>query len=281
MKRAAGFTLIELLLVAVLVGVLAALGGLLVLKPVQAFGDQARRAALVDVADLALGRISRELRHALPNSVRVATSGGLVALEFLQTTAGGRYRARPESDGSGDPLAPVLPDSFDVLGDLAAAPVPGPAGACGTPGGGDCLVIYNTGTGPGHFSAYRRDNVASITAFAGGVMSLDNGAPWSWPFPIPADQGQRFFVVRGPVSYVCDSTAGTLRRYAGYAIADPQPLPPPGGGALLADRVSGCAFSYQDGGPAARRGLVTLDLSLTDAGETVRLVYQVHVLNMP
>jgi MSHA biogenesis protein MshO len=80
------------------------------------------------------------------------------------------------------------------------------------------------------------------------------------------------------VSYVCSGTQ--MRRYSGYAIALIQPVPPAGSGALVADKLSTCSFTYATG-PSQREALVTLSLVLTDGVETVSLLYQVHVNNAP
>ena len=72
--RARGFSLTEAVMVIAITGILAGMVAVFIQKPVQGFFDTARRAALVDTADTALRRISRDLRAALPNSVRV--SGG-------------------------------------------------------------------------------------------------------------------------------------------------------------------------------------------------------------
>jgi len=94
--------------------------------------------------------------------------------------------------------------------------------------------------------------------------------------------GNRFQVVEGPVSYVCDPIAGTLTRYWGYAIAPNQPTPPPApaSSALLANRVSACNFSYQPG-VTELGGLVSMTLSLSQAGETVNLYATTQVSNQP
>src|SRR6478735_4714089 len=83
-----GFTLTEAIMVIVITGILASMVAMFIRKPVQGFFDTARRAALVDAADTVLRRISRDVREALPNSVRV--SGG-TALEFLHVRSAGRY----------------------------------------------------------------------------------------------------------------------------------------------------------------------------------------------
>src|SRR5689334_13950131 len=84
-----GFTLTEAIMVIVTTGILATMVAVFIQRPIQGFFDTARRAALVDAADTVLRRISRDVREALPNSVRV--TGG-TALEFLHMRAAGRYR---------------------------------------------------------------------------------------------------------------------------------------------------------------------------------------------
>jgi MSHA biogenesis protein MshO len=85
-------------------------------------------------------------------------------------------------------------------------------------------------------------------------------------------------VVDTPVSYVCSGTQ--MRRYSGYAILPAQPVPPGVAGALIADKLSACSFAYAPGS-SQRGALVTLNLALTDSGETISLIYQVHVNNVP
>ena len=96
------------------------------------------------------------------------------------------------------------------------------------------------------------------------------------------------FLVDEPVSYLCDTGAGTLTRYSGYAIAssqadrdsDAELLAAGASSTLIATRVSACAMSYAPG-TAQRAGLVSISLAVADTGETVSLLHQVHVDNVP
>ena len=280
-----GFTFVELIVVVVLVGALSVMGGMMIAMPISSFVDTSRRAELVDIADNALQRMSREVRSALPNSVRIRNVGTLWALEFLNSSTGGRYRARQEAAATGNPLSGTGIDSFDVLDGITGTINPGPAGQANClNGNSDCLVIYNTGFGVGYFNAYNGDNIAAITAVGAGSITYNNGAFWSFPFPIPPSASQRFYIVDSPISYVCDSSTAELRRYQSYGISPVQPVPPAGVGNLLADNIQNCAsaFGYA-ASPGVRHGLVTFQLEVVDvaSGDSVSLLYQAHVVNVP
>ena len=76
-----GFTLVEAIIVIVLTGILAGVVAVFLVIPVTGYFDVARRAELTDTADTALRRISRDLRLALPNSIRVTSCN--TAIEFI------------------------------------------------------------------------------------------------------------------------------------------------------------------------------------------------------
>lgn len=263
MRRAdQGFTLIELLTVLVVVSVLAAMTTDIVRLPIKSYLDLERRTALLDNAESALRLMQRDIRRAVPNSIRIA--GGGTALELLHTSDGGRYRAKPASDGSGDILDFTTADSsFDVIGALSAAPQ------------GE-IVIYNLGNGTA--DAYAGSNRATLHNTSTASRLVLNSAVL---FPLQSPQ-QRFFIIDTPLTYRCDLVAGTLLRYSGYAINAAQTNPPSGAtGQLQANRVASCSFDYSSA-TASHSGLVTLAMTLTDsAGESIRLIRQIHIDNAP
>ena len=236
---------------------------------------------MTDIADTALRRIGRDLRLALPNSVRVTVVGSNTYLEFLPTKGGGRYRAALAATA---PFGNILDfsnaadNSFDVLGPAVLA------------NAGDYLVIYNLGIAsatpcsvPGA-DAYQGCNRRTIVS--GGNTMTFGATALPFPFDSPS---HRFQVVTTPVTYVCAPVAGgggTLTRYWGYAIQTIQPTAPGtlssvNPGALLAKNVSICNFSYSAFAVAQRSGLVTMNLGITENGETVTLYSATHVSNVP
>lgn len=262
-------------------GVVSAVVGVYVAAPVESFDKMARRATLSDEADLALRRIARDLRAALPNSIRVTTDvAGRSYLECLEVRAGGRYRGQVASDGGGDPLDFSVADtSFDILGATPTSPWRGDISV------GDRVVVFNTGQTGG--DAYAGDNSAAISAVPTAAAKPNERvlrfAAKQFPAASPYS---RFHVISGPVSYVCDPAAGTLTRHWGYSISASQPAPPSGGqSALLATSVSACGFSYTSG-VLSSLGLASLSLTLTRSGaagspESVRLFSQIRVSGLP
>ena len=283
--RSRGFTLIEAITVVALLGALAAIAGFFIVEPFRAADDIRRRAELVDEAQLTIERMTREIRTALPNSVRVDDNGSnLFAVEIVSTRTGGRYRRLPAPGGGSDRLNRTQSsDTFDALGGLPGMGSVQTAGAGNTncannASPGDCISVYNTGQNG--FNVYARDNIAKITATdaVNDRLTYDNGG--TMPAFAAHSPQQRFFVVDDVVSYVCNTSTGQLTRHAGYGLNGSQSLSPGGSTSLMARDVSGCGFTYQ-AGSSTRSGLVTLRIALSRDNETVELLQQVHVVNAP
>ena len=114
---ARGFTLVELVVTIALSAIVVGFMTVFIAGPVASYTDQSRRAELVDLAENSLRRIARDVRRALTNSVRLNTSGTVIALELLSTADGARYRDRPPP---GDPSKRLqfsaADDAFNSIG---------------------------------------------------------------------------------------------------------------------------------------------------------------------
>ncbi|PHS68898.1 MAG: pilus assembly protein MshO [Methylophaga sp.] len=265
-----GFTLIEMIIVIVVGGIVAGITTQVLTQPINAYIDSTRRATLTATADSALKRMQRDIRRALPNSIRISADGR--TLELLHLVDGGRYRSQLASDGSGNILDFSLTDtSFDALGPLQYF--------ADISLGSDRVVVYplnSVGSDP-----YAGDNTSIIS----NTSTATNIVFSAFQFPFSSPQ-QRFFIIDTPISYACDISATAakdkvLMRYDGYAIQAAQPLPPASGNAIQANFISDCTFRY-NAGSSTRAGLVSLELVVADeTGESVRLLHQIHVDNQP
>ena len=284
-RRVRGFTLVELVLTIVLSTIVVSFMAVFISGPVASYNDQSRRAELVDLAENSLRRIARDIRRALPNSVRLNLSGSTVALELLSTIDGARYRDRPPPGNPSNRLQfASADDAFNSIGNFHNISKPFSSNE-------HFLSIYNVGV-PGA-NAYDLTDVITppgtqIDIDADAIPGEDNvriSPPFKFAYASP---GQRLFLVDGPVTYLCDNTAGTLTRYSGYTItsdqadrnSDSELLAAGASATLIADRVNSCSMAYAPG-TAQRAGLVSVALAVTDSGETVSLLHQVHVDNVP
>jgi MSHA biogenesis protein MshO len=270
-----GFTLVEMIMVIVITGVLAGMAAVFITKPVQGYVDSVRRAELTDAADVALRRMARDVRLALPNSLREVVANQ--SFEFIMTKSGGRYRA--DGDGSsstGDFLS--FTDTgdltFDVLGPMPAMEA------------GDRFVVYNLGEGYSPADAYSGGNVATIggtgviTANPVALTPSNPFASQSPPLPSPSARFQIVDKDELVVRYVCDGH--TLMRMAGCTLVA---SPACGTGSLLAGALTGeptatCSIDYTSA-TTGRIGLLYIQLTLTQSGESVTLFQQIHVDNSP
>lgn len=295
-----GMTLVEMVVAITLLAILGSVTAVFMVRPIQGYVDLARRAALVEAAESALRRQARDVRLALPRSVRIQNLAGGYAVEVLPTLEGAMYRRN--NNGAGTTTTAnrlqtnvVDNDGFDIHKFFQRITVPSSSTT-------HRLVVNNVGGSTLLTNVYLANNAAqavitplvpltTISYSATGV----NGAHHITMTPGYRFNGhssnQRIYVVETPVSYLCtanatDPAAGTLTRYYNYPITAAQPTTPAAftavnaSSALVTNYVSACTLSTTTG-EVRTRALATIMLTLADQGEEVRLVHQVMVDNSP
>jgi MSHA biogenesis protein MshO len=285
LTRARGFTLVELIIVMVITGILA--GSMVVFfKPaVESYLAVNRRAGLTDMADGAMRKMIRDVKAAVPNSIRLVEKN---CFEVIPSSDGGRFRAGPDTDWdathSGNPsrwldmTAEV--GAFDVVTALR------PATAVN-----DFVVIDNQNTD----DVYTGLNRATISGIATAPNGKDTRITLSanQQFPI-GYEGGRFQIVpanQQAVFYVCSNVnvvngtgTGTLSRLSGYGFTanSPKACPSTAGAQVMATKVASCEFTYNPNeGATQQSGYIQVQITLQDNGEPVSLLYGAHVENAP
>ena len=265
-----GFTLVEMIVVMVITGIIGGMVAIFIKAPVQGYVDSARRAELTDIADTALRRLSRDVRTAVPNSVRLT---GSKALEFLPTKDGGRYRADTGGNNNILSFGAGGTTKFDIIG----TPIPIVAGT-------DYIVIGSTQSDAAPpYDQTGTGILRKVSAMTNGNTTITFAVP---ELPVWAElPTQRFDVVDGAqqaVTYSCEGVGtaggngtGQLKRYSNYGFSHVLAGTPP----ILADKVSACTMEYDV--VNQRLGLLAIRLTLTSGGESVNLYNEIHVNNVP
>lgn len=295
-RRTAGFTLVEAIIAIVITGIVAGMVAVFIKSPIDAYVDTARRAELTDVADTAVRRLGRDIRLALPNSVRNPSDGSDLCLEFMPTKIGSRYRAAQSSGGAGDMLDFTTADSsFDMLWSNAALP------AADRIAQNDLIVVYNDGyAGNAYDYTEAGSNVAIVTSICeppdaacaatpAASSKITLTAAKQFPAESPSYRFQVVPAAEHVVGYACNG--GSLLRYSRTMTAKRDR---PGNcgavatgatAAVLAGNVANCSLKYEPPGsgtnPNGRHGMVSITLEISQGGESVQLYHQIHVDNTP
>lgn len=287
-----GFTLVEMIIVIVITGIISGMVAMFIRAPVQGYVDSARRAEMSDIADTALRRLARDVRTAVPNSLRTPNPANSQFIEFLPTQDGGRYRVTPGAGAlcggavagntDGDALSFDNTDTcFEIIGPPMTFAV------------GDAIVIGSTqsdGSLP-YLPVNNAQSVRRMVALAGAGLQIVRITASAVPFPAASQlNGYRFAVVpaaQEAVTYSCGNPgvdangdgSGTLTRYWKYGFLGAPSATPGGTSAILADKVSACQFTYNTSN--ARNSLLAVRLTITRGGESVNLYQEIHVNNIP
>ncbi|WP_222911386.1 PilW family protein [Pseudomonas sp. DNDY-54] len=288
MRSVRGFTLVELVMVIALSGIVLVMITTVLQRPLESFFAQSRRSELVEQAAVALNRMARDIRLAVPNSVRQSDAHTLETLNILQAgryvsnrTGGGGLRFSTEPSGCETTNGRC--DGFQVLdSDLQVE-------------GARWLVVNNIGAVSGHAPtpggnvwAYANPGVITPTDTTFSATSSDNETHISLSLPggdftfAYASPQRRFYLADQVVGYRCTpaSEGGQLLRYTTKTLSASVPSVAPVGSVPVASHVTACSFAYQPGNPQ-RPGLVTLSLTLARDGESITLQQQVQVDNAP
>ncbi|HEX7439481.1 MAG TPA: prepilin-type N-terminal cleavage/methylation domain-containing protein [Caldimonas sp.] len=291
-RAARGFTLIELILVIVVGSVMAATLVVFFRPAVDGYLASRARADLTDQADTALRRITRDVRMAVPNSVRTP---GSQCFEVVPSSGGGRFRSGPDSvNDSGPNCTPGTSCSASLDSAQATAVFDVLTPLVSTPAVGDWVVVGNQNPAD-VYGGVNRAAIASV-AVPAAAYGRHRITVASTQFPLGYD-GARFTLVpnaQQAVFYVCsgaDGTLdasgngrGTLYRLASYGFnaAYPVTCPAVASADVLATRVRTCSFVYDPNqGATQQSGFVWMEIELARNGEKAHLAMGAHVANGP
>ncbi|MGD8925556.1 MAG: type II secretion system protein [Thioalkalispiraceae bacterium] len=251
-----GFTLIELVITIVVLAAIMAGTAAYITNSTVAYTNVAQRDQLTSLGRVTIERVTRELRQALPNSIRIQNN----CIEFFPVKAGSVYFDLPVSSAG---------NSFTAM----SFTIPASANI-------EHVVVY-----PYNATAlYSQSNPGPLAGFASAAGSPTTTVTLTanHRFALHAPH-RRFYLVEDPVSYCIVGT--NLNRYENYGINASQATPPSGTAQLLAENIQSSdggavtPFTYVPGS-LQRNGLVTLDFRFLTDGEWIRLSHEVQIRNV-
>jgi MSHA biogenesis protein MshO len=268
-KKSAAFTLVELVMVIVVLGILSTGTVRFISNSAQGVVDSAERQALASSATIAIEKVLREVRRALPNSVHTFEDGGNSCLELVPILHSSEYVSIPTA---------VAAASFNVIKFPSAS---------GTESG--YVAVY-----PNSFnSVYATNQAVSTTlATAGSVnvatelqLILFDGAT-TYRFPT-ASPRKRLFLVSQPISF-CEDASGRLWRYQNYGfnLDSTSSIPTSGSNRILiADSLKTNSLSFNIlPAQLQRNAVVRMSLVIERGGtstEQVDITQEVQLRNVP
>jgi len=288
LKHQSGFTLVEIIIVISIMGIIGGLSALIIGRSLDSYAALERREDLQSSVRLAVERISRELRHALPHSICVHDGTSCVSTAknrfyFVPVKAMGRYQDRPGVYTAPPPIqrdrlpvSPLSRDRFDVLSTNAANPL--------TAAANDWVVVYNINnsdiyTGINNvrkrLTVIVQKDIQNDGDATNNIDQIQFGTNVSFANHSPS---RRFFIIDNTRQATLFYLNGTnLYRDTTLFAA---PNTPTGNTRLLMENVQSCTFTYTPGSQQ-RAGLLRIDITVAQQGEKIQVIHEAHVYNTP
>lgn len=275
-RSAKAFTLVELVMVIVVLGILATGSVKFISQSAQGLIDTSERQAMASSATIAVEKILREVRRALPNSVRNFSDSGNECLELVPIAHSSEYISIPTASDA---------NRFSAISFVGA-----------TAGGENGFVavypnslasVYDTTT-PGYVRSISSDRatagIVGVPAANLQEIVFDGTADYRFPTESPRN---RFFLVDQPISF-CDDANGRLWRYQSYGFHNDSSGSIPTTGTnriLIADSLQANSLSFNIlPAQLQRNAVVRMSLAIARPGsatERVDISQEVQLRNAP
>jgi len=263
--RAQGFTLIEIITVIILLSIVSVIGGRMIITTTDSYNQAQSRSKLVQKGRQSIERMVRQLRIAVPNSIRVSATGNCI--EFMPVVAGANYLSDVADTSNGAPLQNAIATAPFTLGLGSVAHV------LVAPLSSD--EIYTTA-----LPAARVD-VGALGAAP--ITSVPLGSAHRF---VRNSINQRVFIGDAPARFCVE--AADLVYYSGYefntaALGDGAPGGNPAGSAsLMSQGVAAAPAAFVlSPGTQDRNSTVDIHLQYSEGGESVVLNHTVFIRNVP
>lgn len=280
LRKSVGFTLVEMVMVIIILGILVLGVSSFVILGTRIFVESTSVDQVLSQSRFVVERMTREIRNAVPNSLRVTNTTTYQCMEFMPIQASASYIELPIAPGMASKTGTIMAPSQGIDTDHR-------------------MLVYPLT--PEHiFSALDKaiegrllrvkeyDDKTNTVTFGSATKEL------AMRFS-EASPRNRYFMVNNAVSY-CFFVNGNIRRYEGYKLNATQPVPggkinakgKMGDGVLMAEDVvittttttTNWPISYTPG-TLSNNAVVQLTPKFEVNGQAFQYQHQVQVVNVP
>jgi MSHA biogenesis protein MshO len=260
-----GFSLMELITVIILLGIITISVTNYLRFGADIYADVTGREQLLSETRFVIERMTREIREAVPNSVRVRQTGTVQCAEFLPIRASSSYVD-----------IPVFPEAATATINLVQHNI--------NAVDADKIVIYPLQPSDIYGGAPTTDTTGKIFSFATApsngnsteVLTLDNAVRFDADSPT-----ERYYLAKDAVSFCVDSVTDQITRYNGYWPGAIQAAPPAVAGVLMSDGISNATPFKYSGSTLTTNAIIQITLETLRDEETVTFYHEVHLINVP
>lgn len=274
-SKSKGFTLLELIIVIIILGIMSVgIAGFMKLST-QTYLNVSERDELLSSARFAVERLNREIRNAVPNSIRVKNDSTRQCIEFVPIIASAIYTEIPVLPDLPSNTLSVIKFQGENNSDYQCS------GVCL-----DAVTVYPLTSGDLFANQY------DATGKTFGLKSVTQITPDEWTLTLDRTSGvifdddsptNRLYIIRRPVSYCVKNNS--LYRYDNYGYSATQLLRPIAPETLMAENIrninlSNLPFVLHE--PTLKRNAI-VQVMLNFFRDEEELVFNndIHILNIP
>jgi MSHA biogenesis protein MshO len=269
-----GFTLVELVTVIIVLGVVSVGISGFIRTGVDIYADVTERDQIIGDSRFVVERINRELRSAIPNSIRVTNDGSNQCLEFVPAEWVTFYTTLPVSPDTSE-IATVLELADNKVNYSLKS--------------GDFAVVYPTS----NYDVYHEDsdkrreilsctnvnNDCKLSDITNGIAQLTITQAF-----VDRSPASRLYIARKAVSYCVIDSENRIYRNENSLVNSDQDLYT--SGVLMAENLTNVLandevpFSVYEA-TLTRNGLVQIFLAFNRNQEVINFNSEVHIPNVP
>lgn len=270
-KKQQGFTLIELVVVVILLGITSVGIAQVLSLATQNYVNSAERDQLINSARFAIERLNREIKEALPNSVRNFNVANTNCIEFVPIVGSSHY-------------LDITNDATNQFTIIELDDIDGESATCTSSCGNVAIYTLSNNdvyVAPSQLSGqlFSVDTIATSATDNVWQVTLNNTVSIDVLSPT-----ERVFFVEQPVRY-CESNK-QLFRISGYDIGiglTDSVIPSGATAILMAENINDSSFNIQSA-LLTRNAVVSINLtfqSSIDSSELIPFSYEIALLNTP